>query len=234
MSRLDERGVGEAVRVAGEDAGDIGSETDAIGIELPGERDRYGVARADGESEPAIGHHLSVEERYPSLFESYGDGIGSEAGDPALALDDDGGGVDRNDRESGCDQYLCDGGIESLVRALGSECRIDLQGIGTGAMAEIEIVGELMAGGSGTVDEDEPAGPLIDGSTYRKRYPLEERGAYRKSGAVLVGRDTAADLENDEGWVGSHSSDHIRNDTWKKTILPSERSIFLQKRLRFA
>ena len=107
MSRFDERGISEAVRVASEDAVDIGGETDAVSTELPSEYGRNGIARADGESERGVGHHLSVEERYLSVRKRVGDGVRRESADPGIALDDDGSGMHRNDRQSGGDAYLC-------------------------------------------------------------------------------------------------------------------------------
>ena len=198
MSRFDERGISEAVRVASEDAVDIGSKTDTISSELTGECHRYGIAGADGKSESGIGYHLSVEEWDLSVLEGYGDGIRSEAVHLGIALDDDGGGVDWDDREAGSDQYLRDGSIERLVRTLRSERCIDFQRIGTGAVAEVEIMGELMAGGSGAMDKDEAQRLLVTSGLYRKRYLFEERGTDSETGTILVSRDAAADLENDE------------------------------------
>lgn len=204
MSGFDQRSIGEAVRVAGEDTVDIGSKTDTISSELTGERHRYSIAGADGKSESGIGDHLSVEEWYLSVLEGSGDGIGSEAVYLGIALDDDGSGMDRDDREAGSDQYLRDGGIERLICALRSERRIDFQRIGTGAVAEVEIMGELMAGGSGAMDEDEAQRPLVTGRAYRERYLFEERGTDSETGAILVSRDAATDFENDERRRGGH------------------------------
>ena len=204
MSGFDQRSIGEAVRVAGEDTVDIGSKTDTISSELTGERHRYSIAGADGKSESGIGDHLSVEEWYLSVLEGYGDGIRSEAVYLGIALDDDGSSVDRDDREAGSDQYLRDGSIERLVRTLRSERCIDFQRIGTGAVAEVEIMGELMAGGSGAMDKDEAQRLLVTSGLYRKRYLFEERGTGSETGTILVSRDAAADLENDEGWRDGH------------------------------
>ncbi len=56
-----------------------------------------------------------------------------------------------------------------MVGSLRTESRIDLAGISTGAVTEIEIMSESVAGGSGSMNKHEPERLFIANRAYGQR-----------------------------------------------------------------